>query len=243
MPNLISPSHFVAAVLGKVRTPAIPYMLGGRSPKGTDCINLIGWCMDELKGKSVPRGANEAWNKSMTWRGTLDEARKQGKLVMGALVYIKGAQTAKGRMGHVGVYTGDQGLKTPDGKASDVVHASASRGGVYPSTIKNGWTHVAWLDGVDYGGSVSSDPEPPAPHVTEPGPGQAKVITTMSGLYLRKLPSKDGARIKEMPIGTIVDVLDFKGPWVQVRWDVSKSLYHIGWCCAKENGVPYLQFG
>ena len=79
--------------------------------------------------------------------------------------------------------------------------------------------------------------------LSTPNPGQAKVVTTTSGLYPRKLPSKDGARIKEMPSGTVVTVLRVEGGWAQVRWDVRPGLHHTGWCSIGENGVDYLVFG
>jgi len=158
-----------ANILGKVRSPAIPYRLGGRSDSGTDCINLIGWAMKELGGQDVPRGSNEAWNKSMAWKGTLAEAKKQGKLVPGTILYIDyqkppgGSNGTPGKMDHAAVYVGSgHGIKTPDGKAGDVVHASASRGGVYPSTLANGYTHAAWLAGVDYTGADTLSNQSPS---------------------------------------------------------------------------------
>jgi len=161
--RVVAAAELAANILGKVRSPAIPYRLGGRSDNGTDCINLIGWAMQELGGQDVPRGSNEAWNKSMTWRGTLAEAKRLGKLVPGTILYIDymkppgGSNGTPGKMDHAAVYIGPgHGIKTPDGKAGDVVHASASRGGVYPSTQANGYTHAAWLNGVDYDGTKTS---------------------------------------------------------------------------------------
>ena len=178
MARVVPAAELVANVLGKVRTPAIPYKLGGRSDAGTDCINLIGWAMQELGGQDVPRGSNEAWNKNMTWRGTLAEAKRLGKLVPGAILYIDyatssgGSDGTPGKMDHVAVYVeSGHGVITPASKAGDVVHASASRGGVYPSTLANGFTHAAWLAGVDY---VSMDL----------GPASGTVHTS---LHLRKL--------------------------------------------------------
>ena len=172
-----------------------------------------------------------------------------------------------GKMNHMGIYVGNvPGLIAANGKQGNVIHASqsvrrhyADKGEVCASTLQNAWTHGAWLNGIDYsapGGGIVLPGIPPAtqPPVTqppivaplasaEPGPGQAKVVTTTSGLYLRKLPGKEGARIKEMPIGTIVTVLRVEGEWAQVRWDVRPGLHHIGWACVGENGTPYMQFG
>ena len=170
MSKVVTAAALAANILGKVRSPAIPYKLGGRSDKGTDCINLIGWAMQELGGRDVPRGSNETWNKGMAWRGTLSEAKRLGKLVPGTILYIDYAKPAggsdgtPGKMDHAAVYVGPgHGIKTPDGKAGDVVHASASRGGVYPSTLANAYTHAAWLTGVDYGTTDVTEPSIQSP--------------------------------------------------------------------------------
>ena len=257
MAKVILARRLAEQVVSKVRTPAIPYVLGGRSDKGTDCINLIGWCMDELGGRKVSRGSNKAWREDMDWTGTLKEAESQGKLIPGALLYM---DYGNGAMDHAGVFVGDgYRLVTPDGKPGTVVHASSSRQGVYPSTIKNGWTHVAWLKGVEYGSedtvSAGADHRDAfgdvgaggtvgaALPVVEPGEGEAKVITTTSGLNLRKQPDVKSAPIKEMPIGTIVKVLGVADDWANVRWDVKPGLWHIGWCRIGQDGVDYLRFG
>jgi len=256
---------FADGIVGKVRTPAIPYVLGGRSDKGTDCINLIAWVMGELGGRQVPRGSNDAWRNSMAWTGTLAEASAKGRLMPGAILYIDyhkppgGSGGTPGAMDHAGVYVGGgYGLKTPDGRPGTVVHASQSRGGVYPSTLQNAWTHAAWLQGVAYevkseelqvksGGTGLTETNHNSSlftfHSSLPSPGQARVITSTSGLYLREGPSVRSKRVKQLPAGTIVDVLRVEAGWAHVRWDVRPGLYHMGWCCAGANGVDYLEFG
>ncbi|GHU69518.1 hypothetical protein FACS1894184_13680 [Clostridia bacterium] len=149
---MIQANDLARKAVEKVRTPPIPYALGGRSDAGTDCINLVGWCVQELGGRKedIPKGSNTAWRTVMQGQWTLQEAKKQGKLIPGALVYIKDApseQWPDGDFAHVGVYVGKQNGWSA---GQVIVHASASRNGVYPSTIKNAWTHVAWLKCVDY---------------------------------------------------------------------------------------------
>jgi hypothetical protein len=277
MAKMIPAAQLAAKVLSKVRTPAIPYVEGRRSDRGTDCINLVGWCMDELGGAKVERGSNSAFRANVQGWRELAEAKRLGMLKPGALVFLVRADTTgkwpDGDYYHVGVYVGDvPGLKTPDGAKADVVHASQSREGVYPSSLQINWAKcvVAWLKGVDYdAGAVTVVPRGPgdnpadirgpgigvgvpaditeaAPGATptaEPGPGQAKVITTTSGLRLRKGPSRTAAPIKEMPIGTIVDVLQVQGEWAEVRYRARDGTPHQGWCCVGENGTEYLQFG
>jgi len=251
MTKIIPAQAFANQIVSKVRTPAIPYVLGGRSDRGTDCINLIAWVMKELGGQQVPRSSNDAWRNNMAWTGALAEASANGRLVPGALLYIDyhkppGASGGTpGAMDHAGVYVGNgYGLKTPDGRPGTVVHASLSRGGVYPSTLQNAWTHAAWLRGVAYGsGEWRVENGELGRTFSALGPGQAQVITTTSGLLLREEPHTRGGRIKEMPIGAIVDVVRVEGDWAYVHWNVRPGLYHAGWCCIRANGVEYLIFG
>ena len=167
------------------------------------------------------------------------------------------------------------GLLTPDhdkdGKPkkqvqADTVHASESMDGVYGTARNNYYTHAGYLKGVGYPsqGAVPPGasglpaeqapdaqdegyaPEPAtAPVITTPKPGQAMVITTTSGLMLRKVAGqKTPGKDMEMPIGTIVTVIKRAGNWVEVRWDVRPGLHHQGWCAATaDNGTPYLAFG
>jgi len=252
MARIIPAQEFTARIVSKVRTPAIPYVLGGRSDRGTDCINLIAWAMKELGGQQVPRSSNDAWQSNMAWTGTLAEASALGRLVPGALLYIDyrkppgGSGGTPGAMDHAGVYVGESfGLKTPDNRPGTVVHASQSRGGVYPSTLQNAWTHAAWLRGVAYNGKwkVENGELGPGGSLSALGPGQAQVITTTSGLYLREEPHTRGRRIKEMPIGAIVDVVRVENGWAYVHWRVRPGLHHAGWCRIGENGADYLAFG
>lgn len=212
---MITAKELVLEVLDKVRLPAIPYVLGGRSENGTDCINLVGWCVQALGGgrSDVPRGSNTAWRQSMQWRGTLAEAKAEGRLIPGALLYIcDGASVdwPDGDYGHVGIYVGQ-----PD---MEVVHASASRAGVYPSTLKNGWTHVAWLSCIDYAAAV----EPEVPSETAQAPKastNARVVTTGGTLNLRSGAGLGYSKVGAAPCGALVAVLDdSRGDFWQVRY-------------------------
>jgi len=253
MANIIPAQAFATKIASKVRTPAIPYVLGGRSDKGTDCINLIAWVMKELGGQQVPRSSNDAWRNNMAWTGTLSEASAKGRLAPGAILYIDyhkppgGSDGTPGAMDHAGVYVGDGfGLKTPDNRPGTVVHASLSRGGVYPSTLQNAWTHAAWLRGVEYGNGelkIENGEWRIRGAASGLSAGQARVITTTSGLYLREEPHTRGRRIKEMPIGAVVEMVRVEGGWAYVHWNVRPGLHHAGWCCIGENGVAYLAFG
>jgi hypothetical protein len=228
-----------ARAASKVREPAIPYALGGRSDAGTDCINLIGWCVQELGGKKddIPRGSNTAWRTVMQWRGTLAEAKAQGKLVPGALVYICDAPTAQwpeGDFGHVGVYVGRKDI--------EVVHASASRGGVYPSTLKNAWNHVAWPTCVSYT-TKTEKPEGGTTTVLY----QATVTTQENALNLRATPAATAARVGTVPRGTLVDVLEETTGWRRIQfagttaWASADYLQRAGADTPEDGTIPALR--
>ena len=224
----------------KVRTPAIPYHLGWQSEQGTDCINLIGWGLKELGGRALQRSTNLALQKDVERIARLDSAEGKAMLVPGALLFI--VNEPDGRTEHAGIYVGNiPGMKTPDGKQGNVVHASASRGGVYPSTLQNAWTHVWWAKGVDYTGNQTTPTIPEAPAPTAPTvprePGEGQAIVTASSLRLRKNPSSTGAVIVSMPEGNIVPVLEERNGWARVRY-VKGGTTHIGWA-----SVEFLRFG
>ncbi|GHU77539.1 hypothetical protein AGMMS49992_25730 [Clostridia bacterium] len=253
---MISAGELARKAAAKVRTPPIPYLLGGRSDRGTDCINMIGWCVQELGGRKedIPRGSNTAWRQSMQWTGTLQEARMQGRLVPGALVYIKAAPSAQwpdGDYEHVGVYVGNQ-----PGWAKDqvIVHASYSRDGVFPSTLKNAWTHAAWLKCVDYTGkggavgmqSVEGEPaavagvtvssvESSAPQDVMISAPQAVVfpkrgqVTAGGGLRMRKTPKTNGEYMLMIPAGSIIDITAAVDGWYQTHWANASGQTFTGW--------------
>jgi hypothetical protein len=235
---VIQAKDLAAKAASKVRTPPVPYALGGRSDRGTDCINLVGWCAQELGGKpdDVPRGSNTAWRSVMEWTGTLDEARRTGKLIPGALVYICDAPTAQwpdGDYGHAGVYVGPQPGWTKD---QVIAHAPASRGGVFPSTLKNAWTHAAWLKCVDYADRASSakpaappvksaepvapptEPVEPAEPPSTPARPTRVVISASGDVNMRKTPSRSGFYMGRIPTGETVEVVGFRAGWYRVRY-------------------------
>ena len=130
----------------------IPYMLGKESldGRGADCQGLVEAVVRALGGTISYRGSNDMFRNACTYVATLDQAKVEGRLVPGAVLFIvrlDGGEPpqykdGKGNASHVGWYTGGR---------YEVVHASSSRGKVAASTLKNAWTHVGWLKSVDYG--------------------------------------------------------------------------------------------
>ena len=157
------------------KNPPIPYVLGGEKIEGLDCQGYIEYCVRQNGGQMSYAGSNEMWRSDSAWTGTLDEAKRTGKLVPGALLFIvennggepdkykQGGKSYKsgfeGNASHVGLY-----LKSP---LAEVGHASGSRKMVAASTLKNAWTHVSLSKNIDYseyiqgsGGSGSPATEP-----------------------------------------------------------------------------------
>lgn len=123
-------------------------------------------------------GSNDLVRNHCVWLGTVSNAKKEGKLVPGALLLMWREESAKlptryqgdglGDFYHVGIKVEDAALgdvdKNGHKRACNVVHSSQSMGRVAGSTLKNGWTHVMWANEIDYGEdagglNLSSDAE------------------------------------------------------------------------------------
>ena len=139
----------------------IPYILGKETldGDGADCQGLIEAIVRALGGRLSYRGSNDMFRNACSYVGTLSQARKDGRLVPGAVLFIvrqDGGEPPqykdkKGNASHVGWYTGGR---------YEVVHASSSRGKVAASTLKNAWTHVGWLKALDYSNNTTIKEEP-----------------------------------------------------------------------------------
>ena len=183
------------------REPPIPYVLGGETLAGLDCQGYIEYCVRQNGGTMSYAGSNEMWRSDSIWTGTLDEAKKKGYMVPGALLFIvendgnepdkykQGGKSYKpgfeGNASHVGMY-----LKSP---LAEVGHASSSRGKVSSSTLKNAWTHLSLSKNIDYtefldhytdGGSGSGGSGQP----TEPEQGGSQMPTGVERLHQVILP-------------------------------------------------------
>ncbi len=129
----------------------IPYALGKETlnGQGADCQGLIEAVVRSLGGEMSYRGSNDMFRNACAYVDTLSQARKVGRLIPGAVLFIvkndgnepPQYRDGKGNASHVGWYCGGR---------YEVVHASSSKGKVAPSTLKNAWTHAGWLKAVDY---------------------------------------------------------------------------------------------
>nr|DAD82007.1 MAG TPA: hypothetical protein [Siphoviridae sp. ctAvK3]DAE15203.1 MAG TPA: hypothetical protein [Siphoviridae sp. ctdVv30] len=143
-----------------------------------DCKTFVEQCVRKCGGSMSIAGSNDLVRNHCVWLGTLSNAKKEGKLVPGALLLMWREESEKlpakyrgdglGDFYHVGIKVADAALgdvdKNGHKRACDVVHSSQSMGRVAGSTLKNGWTHVMWANEIDYGEdaggvNLSSDAE------------------------------------------------------------------------------------
>lgn len=166
------------------------------------------------------RGSNDMFRNACDPEPVeLETALKEGLLSPGCVLFIveyDGKEPAQykgdglGNASHVGFYTGI---------SHEVVHSSASKGGVVPSTLKNGWTHVGWLKAVDYIHEAAPDFETI----------QAEVVAESgSTVRMREEPNRHAETLKKVPVGSIVKVLNQETDWWQIWWDEK-----VGWMMRK----------
>lgn len=100
-------------------------------------------------------GSNHMLRSALTKLYELPTALKQNLIRPGWLVFIvEPGHNSKyddemGNASHVGIFTG-----RPE---AEVMHSSASRGGVFPSTLKNAWTHAGPPNFISFESSQGND--------------------------------------------------------------------------------------
>ena len=186
-----------------------------------DCHAFVEKCVNDIGGRMSFAGSNDMARNAVSWLGTLAEARRQGKLVVGAGLFIRaddGGEPAKyqadglGNFSHVGLYVGENALTDVDqngeSRACDAVHSSQSMGRVAGSTLANGWTHVGLFRAVNYGATASD------------GGAQATVFSdNREPVRVRPTPSTQKPWIALRPVGTKVTVCGWTGDWARVSCD------------------------
>lgn len=153
---------------GKSVADAAVRALGiGYTYEEMDCQAFVEYCTKQAGGTMRYDGSNDMARKAV-WLGTLENAKAEGKLVLGAGLLIhedseenlpeKYRGDGLGDFSHVGLYVGPDAVTDTDkqGKrrSCDVVHSSQRMDRVAGSTLQNGWTHVMWFAEIDYGVDV-----------------------------------------------------------------------------------------
>lgn len=94
-----------------------------------------------------------------------------------------------------------------------VYNAQSAATGFVSSSL-DGWSHFAYLKGVDY--------SEPVPKPTSAGPAYVYADTGKT-VNLRKLPSKSSAVLERIPIGSAVEITD------DLDWTLVKYNDKVGW--------------
>ncbi len=199
------------AALSLISGSPIPYVLGGETPAGLDCQGLVELCVRQSGGKMAYAGSNDMFRNACAWRGTLEEAKRTGRLVPGAALFIvakdgrepdKYKADSLGNASHVGLYAGAPG--------AEVVHASSSRGCVAASALSNGWTHAAWLAAASY---AQAKQEAKGADAMRP-----MTVTAPSGSTVNLRQRPDGALLSRVPVGAAVEAGESDGGWTRVTY-------------------------
>ena len=191
------------------------------------------------------------------WVGTPEECKqKYGCIPQGATLYIREDVSSKtpeqfrhdgiGDITHMGCYTAMTGqemvniaiqegdTKAPNYNFGDgAIHSSHSKGAVCTSkfagkTIPNGgWNRVGlWPEQINYSGSPvpPTPPEPPTPE-----PDKAIVFSEDGNpVKMRAKPSSKCSLYWKVPVGTILDVLEWGDGWSKVQGDTEDG-YKTGY--------------
>ena len=198
-----------------------------------DCQKFVEETMVRAGGK-MP---NYAGSNDMFRNACSEVHPLQGVPPLGALLFIvvhDGGEPEQykdnlGNASHVGIATGKP----------EVVHSSATRGGVAESTLKNGWTHYGLIKGLTYGGDSE-----PAQDPTLDDPTQAVVLISVR---LRKSLDTTSNKnvIRMLSAGEKLTVLDRAVKddelWGKFSMTVG-GIRHQGWALAEKADTIYISF-
>lgn len=109
-----------------------------------------------------------------------------------------------GNASHVGWYTGG---------IYEVVHSSDTRGGVAPSTLKNGWTHAGYAKELSYTGQPPVDVKPEVTPLT----GFIN-LPADKNVFHRISPNTSSAWWGRINGQEMVDVISINGDWARVKY-------------------------
>ena len=192
-----------AAEAAVLREPPITY-------QQEDCQGFIEQTVKRAGGAMRDyRGSNDMYRNACTKVVLLKGARLQPGMVL-FIVKQDGREPERykpdglGNADHIGWYTGG---------IYEVVHSSATRGGVAPSTLKNGWTHAGWLKEIDYG----ERPQEENQEVIQVSTGYID-LPAEENVFLRISPSKTSAWFARVPGQAAVDIVSTSGDWARVKY-------------------------
>ncbi|GHU77469.1 hypothetical protein AGMMS49992_25400 [Clostridia bacterium] len=221
----IQARHLAEEALKLLSYSQIPYVHGGSSLNGMDCIGLVKYCAKQAGAWLNYAGSNDAFRNACSWLGTYTEAKAQGRLVPGAVGFMlehDGQEGVKyradgiGNASHIGVIVLSGDIHSID--------ASSSAGRVRTRTARDAeriWTHIGWLKELNYGMTTVTDEI--GGTIMNPAAQQLRTATivTLDGgnLNIRRDPTdKVDNRVGKAPHGTTVEVLETRGDWTRIRY-------------------------
>lgn len=208
------------------QVPPIPY-------SQYDCYKIVRQAVRDNGGDMQYSGSNDVYRNGCEWVMPLYDAIAQEKLLTGMVLFIvepdsdstpaKYRGDGKGDASHMGLFTGLTDLET--GVLTEVVHSSASRGGVYPSTLKNAWNWAGKLKDVDYSewtefGESTDSEQGGASAKTTPSATQYATVDVPEGenLRMREIPASGGKYMLKIPRGTELTIIAHKNGFGQTTY-------------------------
>lgn len=196
-----------------------------------DCASLVRYAMKQI-GISMVSGATSQWKKTK-WasKGTIDQLPKDQ---IACLYRWTGSV-----MQHTGIYCGD----------GYVVDARGSKSGVIKSTLTSyPWTHFGIPEG------LYDEQKPSEVYKVL---YQAKVYAESgSTVRMRSEPSASAKVLKQIPIGTFIDIIEEGEEWCKIGCDgtvgymmtkfikkeqtAQEDAYYVRIKCASENEAKRL---
>ena len=205
-----------------------------------DCQGFVEEMVRRAGGNMDYAGSN-AMARAVTWLGTLANAKADGKLVKGSLLFIHEETEAGlpaqyrgdglGDFSHVGIYVGEKALydtdKNGNKRLCNVVHSGKTLYRVAGSTLQNGWTHVGWMPEIDYGVEVQPGVSIGAEIATSDAESakaetaglRYAIVTAPSGstVNMRPQPTKRGKLYWAVSVNTRVSVERAANGWALIN--------------------------
>lgn len=204
----------------------------GRTYQEMDCQRFVETCMKDCGVREDLPGSN-AWYRRMNWVGTPEECKaKYGVIPKGAFLYIleqNGKEPEKykadgiGNASHIGIYTGEGKGALDSSKSRGLVGESYFKG----KTVRGGWNRVGlWTDRFDYDGVNATAPGGASMETqkTDPMPVTTATVWAENGLPVKMRYKPGNSLYENLPVGTVVNVVEKGGNWTKVNYTP-----HQGW--------------
>ena len=230
---MISSSEFARTARETLDRHLVPYRRGGCTLRGMDSAGFITYCLAQHGITARYSGTNDLFRTGTTRPIIpLKEALSRGLVVPGVILL------------HIANDNQEPDWYKHDGKGNcDYSLIAVSRDtAIYPSQIKGKlietpinlgkgranavlFSRHVYYDALD--GQPSADSS--SNSSSKPSTPNSCAHTTTT-LRMRCEPSKSSAVIAAIPKGALVTLLEYRGEWAYVRYRVSKTLFHTGWC-------------